>query len=74
MHEDPTYRVYLAKGFDVIRRRRRTPNSSTGERAPAAPVREGRLAIHETAVGDAEGFVDFYVSDEDLWASMTPDM
>jgi FkbM family methyltransferase len=74
MHDGSDTEFYLSKGFSVIAVEANPELVRRVSARLAAPIREGRLVIHETAVGDTDGTVDFYVSDEDLWASMTPDM
>ncbi len=74
MHRGEDTDFYLRKGFDVL------AVEAAPELVEQAKVRfrdalqEGRLTILPVAVADHEGEIDFFLSDQDLWASTRADM
>ena len=76
MHHGDDTAFYLAKGFKVIAVEA-APElvASVSEQEPfRSAVARGDLVILNVAVADHEGTIEFYLSDQDLWASTDSEM
>jgi FkbM family methyltransferase len=74
MHDGTDTEFYLAKGFDVLAVEANPALAQSVTARLKQYVDSGALTVLEVAVADHEGEIDFYLSDQDLWASTTPDM
>jgi FkbM family methyltransferase len=74
MHDGSDTEFYLDKGFDVLAVEANPTLVEQAEKRFAGAIADGRLTIVPVAVADHEGEIDFYLSEQDLWASTDPDM
>lgn len=74
MHDGTDTEFYLAKGFDVLAVEANPSLAAAVKERLRANIENGSLTVLEMAVAGYDGEIDFYLSDQDLWASTTPDM
>jgi FkbM family methyltransferase len=74
MHRGDDTDFYLRKGFSVLAVEAAPDLVRSGQRRFANAIDAGRLENVPVAVANFVGEIDFYLSDEDLWASTRADM
>jgi FkbM family methyltransferase len=74
MHRGEDTDFYLRKGFDVLAIEAAPDLVEAARERFHDALTEGRLTILPVAVADYEGEIDFFLSDQDLWASTRADM
>ncbi len=74
MHTGDDTDFYLRKGFDVLAVEAAPHLVEQASERFRDALESGRLVILPVAVADFEGEIDFYLSQEDLWASTQADM
>jgi FkbM family methyltransferase len=74
MHRGDDTDFYLRKGFKVLAVEAAPHLVEQGKERFKDALDSGQLTIWAVAVADYEGEIDFFLSDEDLWASTRADM
>lgn len=74
MHRGDDAEFYLRKGFRVLAVEASPQLVEEASTRLRGDIEAGRLTVLNVAVADYEGEIEFFLSDQDLWASTRPDM
>lgn len=70
MHTGRDTEFYLKKGFNVVAVEANPELVAAGKVKFSEPIAEGRLVIHDVAIADKEGEIEFFINDKhDDWGT-----